>query len=400
MRIVEVLAGAALCCLLMASLTGCPQAPRWTPVGWEHALYPANIGETIQQHAGGGYFVAGTASLEGTYGVCQFVCLTNTGAIESTFYLPGTFTQSGDGPSATALLASDGYVYAAALTARDTPADSQGRLRVFKVDPLGNVIWDYIYGNEKWVPQAIAEMEQGGTLVAGKRIINFTSHPMVLRLDGSGDILWQTTLDRAQAFMSIHAAVIAHDGRVLVTGYDNPSDIDVALWAVDGDGTHLWYRRYDRPNSHLGRSIAQAHDGGFYVAGLESVGGLRRRAYLLKTDGAGELEWDRADIYEPDTEFANVDIWDMKLDDEGYIVMVGEEESTMYVGTIPVVTYHSFMMRLDPLGNLQWQTRFSGQLYGVDITQQGTYVATGAIMRDKVAHIRVIELDKTGKVVN
>ena len=404
MRISRVLAGAALGCVLMGSLVGCPQPPRWTPVGWEYVLYPVNGGHAVSQRPDGGYFVAASANFDGEYFQYAFAFLDAFGSVESHFALPGVFTQVRSGPRTTALLGSDGHVYVAGLTVPDRGTDFQGRLRVLKLDVAGNVLWDYTYGDEKWLPRAITESQDGCIVVSTGIQRSGTTPENVIKLDPDGNVVWRTLFPDEFIYVRMDAITTVRDGGFVTVGTQQNSSggPDAAMWALDPDGNHLWYRRYDRPNTQRAQSVAQAPDGGFYVAGRQDDHGFYRRAYLLKTDADGEFEWDRADLYEPELGFANVEVWDMTLDDEGCIVMVGEEVATSYAGVIPVIRQHAYVMRLDPLGNLQWRTQFGGQLYGIDATTQGTYVVSGVVTPtiDGISRIRVIEVDKDGNVVN
>lgn len=382
---------------------GCPSTPSRPLNGWNFALYSQSVGDVISENANGGYFVAGTAWIEGQ--LFQYFALTvgPNGVLESTFSLPGVFSQALSGPNATALQATDGSLYFAGLTQYPSGPDSaEGRLRVVRTDRVGNVHWDYNYGDAHWVPRAIVETPDGCAAIAVEKIAIGFRPEMILKLAPSGEVLWLREIPEANSLFGMRSAVAADDGRVVAAGYDNSGDTDAALWAVDEEGNHLWYYRYDRPGWHSLWDVTAAPDGGFYACGRFTLPSGKDRPYLLKVDRDGVFEWDRADIYAPEHAGSDVEIWDMVVDDEGYIAIVGDEEIVEYVPGVPlpVIRNNCFMMRLDAQGNLVWKKDFPGFLYALTATTQGTYMATGVTGTSKRYLIRLIELDKTGKVVN
>ncbi len=387
-----------------AVMTGCPTAP--SNVGWEHRIYPANIGDIITQLDDGGYFVTGTAWVAEDY--LEYYCLffNDQGEVSGHFPLPGVYTQSRPGPKATALIGSDGHVYVAGLDVLPVSPPFYGdkRLRVLQVNSAGDISWDYTYGDEYTEPRGIVESSDG-LIVVGAEIARMSDRrEMLLALNKDGSVAWSTLIGQTpeeRHGFAMRGLYAKPTGGFFAVGLDNSGgNWDAAIWAVDADGNDLWYRRYDSPGSNTGWKVQQASDGGFFVAGMTMLPNTKDRAYLLKLDADGEFEWERSDVYEPDNMGTDVEIWDMVVDDDGYIAMVGDEEVVDYVGTIPMISNRSFVMRLDSTGTLQWKQNFTGFIYGMDFTQQGTYITTGVSKKNDKYHIRVLELDKTGKVVN
>lgn len=389
-------------CVLTA--TGCPMSPGDSR-GWEHRIYPLNEGNIIRQRDAGSYLVTGTAWIDEDD--AQYYCLfiDAKGNIANYFGLRGVYAQSSLGPKATAVLASDDRVYIAGLTVRPGgPYNFEGRLRVVNVDSTGEISWDYTFGDEYVQPRGIVESSDG-LIVVGAEIARMSDRrEMLLALNKDGSVAWSTLIGQTpeeRHGFAMRGLYAKPTGGFFAVGLDNSGgNWDAAIWAVDADGNDLWYRRYDSPGSNTGWKVQQASDGGFFVAGMTMLPNTKDRAYLLKLDADGEFEWERSDVYEPDNMGTDVEIWDMVVDDDGYIAMVGDEEVVDYVGTIPMISNRSFVMRLDSTGTLQWKQNFTGFIYGMDFTQQGTYITTGVSKKNDKYHIRVLELDKTGKVVN
>ena len=69
-------------------------------------------------------------------------------------------------------------------------------------------------------------------------------------------------------------------------------DLDFALVKVDAEGREEWSRRYDNGGVEVGRSLVEAPDGGFVLAGFTTPGRYDERdAWLVRTDDEGHEVW-------------------------------------------------------------------------------------------------------------
>ncbi len=70
--------------------------------------------------------------------------------------------------------------------------------------------------------------------------------------------------------------------------------MDVYVVKLDGAGNVEWTRTIGGPKDDVGVSIVQTGDGGYAVAGCTwSFGAGRWDVYVVKLDGAGNVEWTR-----------------------------------------------------------------------------------------------------------
>lgn len=394
----------ALVLLLVLCVAGCPSTPAKPIAGWTYDLYEWNTGKHIEQRADGGFLVGGT----GNYGderLLKFsISLDASGEMQNSVLYPDLFATGLQGAERTATLGIDGHMFFGGLDRYPLFGTYDGRLRVMMIASSGEVAWDNTYGDQQYVPRALLATEDGGVAVA----IEIQEIPMpsqrerILKLNSSGGTEWMAAIPEQIGHMKMHTATAVPNGGFVAAGYDDPGDTDAALWAIDENGNHLWYYRYDRPGWHSLWDVTPVPDGGLYACGRFTLPSGKDRPYLLKVDADGVFEWDRADIYEPEHAGSDVEIWDMVVDDEGYIAIVGDEEIVEYIPGVPlpVIRNNCFMMRLDAQGNLVWKEDFPGFLYALTATTQGTYMATGVTGTSKRYLIRLIELDKTGKVVN
>lgn len=155
---------------------------------------------------------------------------------------------------------------------------------VSRFDAGGHTIWSTKIGSEKqdFATTIIGTSDNGyalaGWVADGAR---GPAHPRVIRLNQSGGILWDRTLDSTEAEAVSIAEV--HDGGFVVVQFINPVDPG-NLSKIDSDGRPVWNRTF----GYILRSVIPTHDGGFACAGSHTFG----------IDGNGTLVWD---LSEPST---------------------------------------------------------------------------------------------------
>ena len=139
--------------------------------------------------------------------------------------------------------------------------------RVIRLDPTGGILWDRTLDSSEVYSVAIAEAPDGGFVVA-QNINNFDSGK-VSRIDADGRPVWNRTVD--SAFKTI---IPTRDGRFALAG--------TRTFVIDGNGTLT----LDLPASST--SILQAFDGGFFV---ERSGVPESYGILFRLDANGTSVW-------------------------------------------------------------------------------------------------------------
>lgn len=155
----------------------------------------------------------------------------------------------------------------------------------------------------------------------------------IVKLDSSGNINWQKSLGGSEndEARSIQTA----DGGFIVGGYSNSNDGDVSghhgstfysdYWVVklDSTGNILWQKSLGGSNNDQARSVQPTADGGYIVAGFSEssdgdVSGNHgiQDYWIVKLDSTGNISWEK---------WLGGSNWDeaysiQQLSDEGYIV--------------------------------------------------------------------------------
>ena len=115
--------------------------------------------------------------------------------------------------------------------------------RVIRLNKTGGMLWDRTLDSTEGEAVAIAEAQDGGFVVA--QFIDI-QNGKVSKIDGAGRPVWNRTLNYA-----IHSLIPTRDDRYAVAGSHT--------FGLDGNGTPVW------DISETSTSILQAADGGFFV---------------------------------------------------------------------------------------------------------------------------------------
>lgn len=144
--------------------------------------------------------------------------------------------------------------------------------------------------------RSIAALENGGFAAAGYAFsgIGHMSDVLVMKLDQSGLILWETTIGE-EGFDQGLEIIQASDGHLIVTGYTTRNgNEDILLAKVDTQGNLIWERVWGTEELEIARSACEGPDGSLFVTGRtchDAQGGSD--VLLMKTDVQGNLLWER-----------------------------------------------------------------------------------------------------------
>ena len=90
------------------------------------------------------------------------------------------------------------------------------------------------------------------------------------------------------------------DGGFIITG-NTPSDTinsfnpsDIFLLKTSANGTPQWFKTYGDAKNDVGYSLVVAPDGGFTVAGISQDSNYTQKAFLMKADSLGDLQWSKS----------------------------------------------------------------------------------------------------------
>lgn len=167
-------------------------------------------------------------------------------------------------------------------------------------------------------------------------------------------------------------------------GFISLGGIDAESWDIGGDcllvktdktGNIIWNKKFGGSNTDNGHGIIQTNDGGYIISAItESYGAGSMDAWAIKTDSAGNEEWNNTfggnsyDLIEKSIEYTS---------DGGYL-LVG---STYSFGTSN--SLDGWLIKIDENGNELWNktygTKNKEHLWEVQKTSDEGYVMIGYV---------------------
>lgn len=221
------------------------------------------------------------------------------------------------------LTSDSGYILGGVVASND--GDISGNhggadIWLTRLDKNGSTIWKKTFGgtlNE--LIGSIRETRDHGFIVVGSTFSNdgdvSGNHGAldywVLRLDASGNIIWQKSLGGSSVDKAYNVAITPDDGFV-VTGFTQSANGDVSGNHLGGDSTDVWVVKLNSAGSILwqksfggsardeGISVDIANDGGIVLGNTTSsnngdVSGNhgRKDIWVVKMDQDGNITWQK-----------------------------------------------------------------------------------------------------------
>ena len=258
-------------------------------------------------------------------------------------------------------------------------------LLAVKYDPIGNIEWSRTFGGSgNDIPGDVILVPDGGYLVAGSTDSSdgdVTSNrgfsdSWIIRLDASGNKLWQKTFG-GSSNDTFQSAILTDDGGFLLAGSSGSSDGDLTgnngnsdFWILKTDsvGNLIWQKNYGGSRTEVLNQIISHSEGGYFAAGYSNsedgdvTGGSSSDDYwVIRLDDSGNLVWEKSFVT-GSNDSANA----ITQVDGGDVVIAGQSESDYRV------------IRIDTEGNVLWDRSYGGS--GTDSAEAIYYDYSGMIV--------------------
>lgn len=307
---------------------------------------------------------------------------------------PSSMIRSGDG----------GYVLAGWTSSSD--GDVGGNhgnddIWIVKVDGTGDLEWEENFGGSyDDHASSIVRASDGGYVVAGSSgssdgdvvANNGEIDVWVFKLTSDGHILWDRNFG-GSGWESASSIIRTDDDGYLVAATSDSSDGDVGgnngltdVWILklDQDGFLEWERNFGGDTTERASSVIQTEDGGYAVTGSsesssgdvdENNGGSD--FWVLKLDNNGLLQWENSfGGSEMDRAYSLIQSFD-----GGYVLAGLTTSSDGDVGTHHGGSFDTWVVKLDPNGDLQWENTYGGSSWdyphAMVRTPDGRYTVAG-----------------------
>ena len=230
-----------------------------------------------------------------------------------------------------------------------------------KMDSLGRVqarkYYDLNSGLCSGLPEGLEVLDDRGAVTWG-RGLNF----FAFKVDSSFMPVWAKKIDRQGGFQFIKEL----PGGDLLAGI-NMDTAGVVIARMDADGNFLWCKSYIRPDGMVHDALIES-DGSFIITGctdsIASTNDLipvpatyRPKLFMMKLDGAGEVQWCRGFDSSPNSWYARRPSRIVKAQDGNYVVLA----TLGWPGYN--VEYRPFLMKTDQNGDTLWTRSFGADGY-------------------------------------
>ena len=233
----------------------------------------------IEQTTDGGFVLVGYAEAPASIYNPWIAKLSSTGQLQWTHVLVDPNSQYSAAYSVRQT-ADGGYIVGGEVSYVVTSSYTESKITVFKLDSTGTLVWQRAYaaGADAYL-QSLALTSDGGAIAIGtvdtQAATTYTSSVLLLKLDSTGKAQFART--------------------ILPTG--NISDLNLA-------------------------GVQQTADGGYAFAGYYFENTVyTERAWLVKTDSAGNVQWDK--IYGPDVQYSDRSFRSFQQTSDGGFIAAG-----------------------------------------------------------------------------
>ncbi|MEM8999101.1 MAG: hypothetical protein AAGB24_02470 [Bacteroidota bacterium] len=222
----------------------------------------------------------------------------------------------------------------------------------------------------------------------------------LLKLDAEGNLQWLRTYGGSKDDQG-QQAIQTSDGGYAITGYAMSDDGDGSnnegfhdnwVLRLDSSGNILWEKSFGFSGHDHSYDIVETADGGFFFSGFLDVtssngegstgkgSGLSAHGvgefWGTKVDGQGNLVWRKFfGGTNNDRSFGVVNAHD------GGYVLIGASESNDFDVSNPKGSYDFWVVKIDKNGNFLWERSFGGtgidQSYDIARTKDGAYAIVG-----------------------
>jgi gliding motility-associated-like protein len=265
------------------------------------------------------------------------------------------------------------------------------------------VEWEKCYGgNNDDVSNCVQLTLDGGFIVAG-----FTTSQegdvmgyhgtgnngdvWVVKMDNKGNIQWRKCFGGTDSEQGAYILPTSDGGYILTAAAasqncnisGNHGGFDYWVVKLDKNGNIIWQKMYGGSKEDFPTAIAAAPDGGYFVTGhtLSNDGDVSGNHgetdyWIIKIDAAGTLIWQKC-LGGADYDFST----SIQATPDGGCVSAGTTNSS----NGDITGFHGagdyWVVKLDKLGNLQWQKTYGGSYtenaFNIQITNDGGYLVSG-----------------------
>ena len=273
------------------------------------------------------------------------------------------------------------------LCAVGAGASDEGLLLYF-LDSAGNKLTEKFYSESgssfyAGLSGSLIKTSDGGFALGGSMDMGLTSHPMLWRFDANGDTLWTKTYGSSAYDQIGYQCKQTPDGGFVIIGVtDKLGTNDILLIKTDSLGNLEWDTTYGGSGDESGFGVIVCNDNGYLLSGFtNSFGAGGNDAYIIKVNETGTVQWSQT--YGDANDNGGFHI--SQTSDGGYICAGALFQFTLSTSFDQTKAY---LMKIDSVGNIEWDktygpTRFASGGGEVHELPDGSFVTAGQSNNNK-----------------
>ena len=259
-----------------------------------------------------------------------------------------------------------------------------------KLDLDGNIEWEKNLGGSQHESITTIEIINDGYILGGYTESsdgdvseNYGDRDFwVIKIDTVGNIVWEKNFG-GSSYDYLSSIEKTNDGGYILGGSTKSNDVDVGenygnhdFWVVkiDAVGNIVWEKNFGGSKDDFLAFIQQTNDGGFILSGStqSSDGDITNNKglndyWMVKIDGLGNLEWEK-NFGGSDNDFlSSIE----QTNDNGYFLCGLTYSSDGDVTTL-LGSGDFWVIKTDSIGNLEWEKTFGDALYNFPSSGQQT----------------------------
>jgi len=324
-----------------------------------------DVGKSVQQTIDGGYIIAGGTESFGAGAYDVYLIKTDSdGNLQWQKPLGGRDSEIGYSVDQSM---DDGFIIVGNIYYFST---GQNDVYLVKTDSAGNLQWQKTFGGTGWDDGcSVQQTTDGGYVIVGstESFGQGACDVYLIKTDSAGNLQWQKTFGGTD-YECGYSGQQTIDGGFIIVGYTwsfGHGCSDVYLIKTDSGGNPQWQKTFGGSSWDYGWSISQVRDEGYIITGYTySFGAEEANVYLIKTDSAGNLQWQKTFGGSGD-DFGYVV---QQTTDGGYIIA---GETFFDIDTAPC-DCNVYLIKTDSTGNLQWQKVFRESFCNMQLSIQQT----------------------------
>lgn len=222
---------------------------------------------------------------------------------------------------------------------------------LFKVDSLGDLLWEYSFGEQELMKAAsLLEDLDGGFLIMGTTSVGdgLNSDILLLKMDASGNLLWQKKFGRDK-YEAGHDMVKTADGGFVIAGETRSFGLgatDAYLVKLNANCDLEWQAAYGTTGFDYAESVVQTPNGGYILVGNTDsfIGGI----FIVGVDMNGLIKWQKSIGGEYDVGLSII-----QSDDGNFVI--GAVTFPQSINNPDVL-----LTKIDSSANIIWQNTYGG----------------------------------------